>query len=152
MPSNKVERVFHAIQDLDQHDLNALFRLLQRRYYFEVADDRAKFQRPWHDPKYGFGRLQAKLLNFLDKDAAVREEEVTRHLWPDEVARAKPTTVHLGEFGDFRLGDGQQWKRVRLLLATRLRQLQMATNKRLVKLGMKWRISRPTRGHLKLFI
>jgi hypothetical protein len=151
MPSDKVERIFHAIQDLEQHDLNAILRLLREYHYFEVADNRAKFERPWHDPKYGFGGLQTKLLNFLDRDAVVREQEVISHLWPDEVTLAKPHSVHLAG-RDFQLGSEREWKRVRSLLAARLRQLQMATKNRLLKLELRWRIVRPMRGHLKLII
>jgi hypothetical protein len=143
-----VERIYHAIQDLSDGELKELFALLHRGYKFRLSDDRAKFKRPWNDPKNGFGEGQARLLDFLDKaGGAVETREIVQHLWGRELDPLKPYSS-----GSIKLGDESAWQRKCDTLRGRLRQLKKSTNDRLDKHGWRWWIDRPRNGYLELAV
>lgn len=113
----------------------------RRGYHFVLDDDRAKFKKPWHDPRNGFGRRQARLLDFLHDKDVVEDMHTIVEIWVDELVAVR-----------LKYGEGRQLNLKYKACRVRLRQLKSSTNKRLWKLRYKWRIMRPRNGHLKLEI
>jgi hypothetical protein len=153
--SPNVEKIFRSIQDLPQGERHGLFVLLTRTYEIQWSDDRAKFARPWHEPRNLFGTKQKDLLDFLDGKGAVRVDDVIEDLWEVISALRARLNSHARTItisGVKLTLEASHYDACLQTLRARLRQLKKSTNDRLLKLRYKWKIVRPRNGYLELRI
>jgi hypothetical protein len=127
--STRLERIIGEIRDLDEAEKDDLFHFLHQTYHFRFEREHSEFERPWKDPRNGFGPQQNRLLDFLDGRGCMDELTTICVLY------GTSGTPQPGEYKTLR---------------DRLRQLQSAANARFLKLKFDWKIDRPKHGHLEL--
>jgi hypothetical protein len=139
----EAEKIFDAIEGLDDFGKFFLFERLKDIYSLklEVERERRSFSRPWHDPRYGFGEMQARLLDWLDaRDGPVQNRETIRVIWDDEwPPEQELKTWPEGGFEEFEAR-----------LQVRLRDLKRSTNERLYETKCRFKITRPRNGEQEL--
>lgn len=130
--TRRVEQLFAAVLDLDRQEKDELFRLLQTRFSFRFErEQHSDFERPWLDPRNGFGKMQSRLLQFLDgNDGQASEELVIAAVYRAGVGSTAPAEYRT--------------------LCARLRQLECDARRNFRKLKLDWEIGRKKAGQLEL--